>query len=102
MMMMSPAGASSTAARRPAIPLPTIMKSPRTSTEGYTNAAIGDWRDVWPITYRPITYHQAGMLRVDVAAGPHRYPIYIEHGLTAQLGRLIEQSPVPAPRQFFI
>jgi 3-dehydroquinate synthase len=42
------------------------------------------------------------MLRVDVAAGPHRYPIYIEHGLTAQLGRLIEQSPVPASRQFFI
>ena len=32
MMMMSPAGASSTAARSPAIPLPTIMKSPRTST----------------------------------------------------------------------
>ncbi len=42
------------------------------------------------------------MLRVDVAAGPHRYPIYIEHGLTAQLGRLIEQSPSPASRQFFV
>ncbi len=42
------------------------------------------------------------MLRVDVAAGSHKYPIYIEHGLTAQLGRLIESSPGPASRQFFI
>ena len=30
------------------------------------------------------------------------YPIYIEHGLTAQLGRLIESSPMAASRQFFI
>ena len=43
MTMMSPAGASSTAARRPAIPLPTMMKSPRTSTGRYTNACIGEW-----------------------------------------------------------
>ena len=41
------------------------------------------------------------MLRVDVAAGTHRYPIYIEHGLTAQLGRLLEQSKAPS-RQFFV
>jgi 3-dehydroquinate synthase len=41
------------------------------------------------------------MLRVDVSAGPHRYPIYIEHGLTAQLGRLLDQSSLPAQR-FFI
>ena len=27
------------------------------------------------------------MLRIDVSAGTHRYPIYIEHGLTAHLGR---------------
>ena len=40
MMTMSPAGASSTAARSPAIPLPTIMKSPRTSTGCYTTAHI--------------------------------------------------------------
>ncbi|HKY22279.1 MAG TPA: 3-dehydroquinate synthase [Vicinamibacterales bacterium] len=42
------------------------------------------------------------MLRVDVSAGSHRYPIYIEHGLTAQIGRLIAQSPSPASRQFFV
>ena len=42
------------------------------------------------------------MLRVDVAAGSHKYPIYIEHGLTAQLGRLIGSSPKPASRQFFV
>ena len=42
------------------------------------------------------------MLRIDVAAGSHKYPIYIEHGLTAQLGRLIESSPKPASRQFFV
>jgi 3-dehydroquinate synthase len=41
------------------------------------------------------------MLRVDVAAGTNRYPIYIEHGLTAQLGRLIEASKA-AVRQFFV
>ncbi len=42
------------------------------------------------------------MLRVDVETGSHKYPIYIEHGLTAQLGRLINQSPSPASRHFFI
>jgi 3-dehydroquinate synthase len=42
------------------------------------------------------------MLRVDVKAGTQQYPIYIEYGLTAQLGRLIEQSPKPASRHFFI
>ena len=42
------------------------------------------------------------MLRIDVSAGSHRYPVYIEHGLTAQLGRLIEQSPGTASRQFFV
>jgi 3-dehydroquinate synthase len=42
------------------------------------------------------------MLRVDVSAGSHRYPIYIEHDLTAQLGRLIESSSKPRSRQFFI
>ena len=42
------------------------------------------------------------MLRVDVKAASHEYSIYIEQGLTAQLGRLIEQSPGPASRQFFI
>ena len=40
------------------------------------------------------------MLRVDVSAGPHRYPIYIEHGLTSQLGRLLDQSSAPAQRFF--
>jgi 3-dehydroquinate synthase len=42
------------------------------------------------------------MLRVDVKTASHEYPIYIEHGVAAQLGRLIEQSPKPASRQFFI
>ncbi len=42
------------------------------------------------------------MLRVDVEAGSQKYPIYIEQGLTAQLGRLIQSSPKPASRQFFI
>ena len=41
------------------------------------------------------------MLRVDVAAGTHRYPIYIEHGLTAQLGRLADAAR-PGTRLFFI
>ena len=41
------------------------------------------------------------MLRIDVTAGTHRYPIYIEHGLTAQLGRFVEQSKAGA-RQIFI
>jgi 3-dehydroquinate synthase len=41
------------------------------------------------------------MLRVDVAAGSQRYPVFIEHGLTAQLGRLIEQTLGPS-RRFFI
>jgi 3-dehydroquinate synthase len=45
------------------------------------------------------------LLRVDVQTGTQSYPIYIEHGLTAQLGRLIEstshRSPVsdPSPGQ---
>ena len=42
------------------------------------------------------------MLRVDVQTGSQSYPIYIEHGLTAQLGRLIESSGYAASRQFFI
>ena len=41
------------------------------------------------------------MLRVDVSAGASRYPIYIEHGLTAQLGRLVESSKGGA-RRFFV
>src|SRR5215212_405100 len=41
------------------------------------------------------------MRRIDVSAGTNRYPIYIEHGLTAHLGRLLEQSKSPA-RQFFV
>jgi 3-dehydroquinate synthase len=41
------------------------------------------------------------MLRVDVQTGSHTYPIYIEHGLTAQLGRLIDASK-GASRQFFV
>jgi 3-dehydroquinate synthase len=41
------------------------------------------------------------MQRIDVSAGTNRYPIYIEHGLTAQLGRLLEQSNAPK-RQFFV
>lgn len=42
------------------------------------------------------------MIRIDITVGSHSYPIYIEHGLTAQMGRLIEQSPKPASRCFFI
>jgi 3-dehydroquinate synthase len=42
------------------------------------------------------------MLRVDVKTGSQSYPIYIEHGITPQLGRLIESSPKPASRQFFV
>jgi 3-dehydroquinate synthase len=42
------------------------------------------------------------LLRVDVEAGSHKYPIYIERGLTAQLGRLIEQSSTRPSRHFFI
>jgi 3-dehydroquinate synthase len=42
------------------------------------------------------------LLRVDVEAGSHKYPIYVEHGLTAQLGRLIEQSSKPLSRHFFV
>jgi 3-dehydroquinate synthase len=42
------------------------------------------------------------LLRVDVHTGSHTYPIYIEHGLTAQLGRLIESSGRAASRQFFV
>ncbi|HET9467486.1 MAG TPA: 3-dehydroquinate synthase family protein, partial [Vicinamibacterales bacterium] len=41
------------------------------------------------------------MLRVDVRTGSQSYPIYIEHGVTAQLGRLVESS-VSASRRFFI
>jgi 3-dehydroquinate synthase len=41
------------------------------------------------------------MLRVDVSAGANRYPIYIEQGLTAQLGRLVE-SARPGARHLFI
>jgi len=42
------------------------------------------------------------MLRVDVRTGSHSYPIFIEHGVAAQLGKLIESSPKPASRQFFV
>src|SRR6185436_6824164 len=41
------------------------------------------------------------MLRIDVSAGTNRYPIYIEHGLTAQLGRLVDAAR-PGARHFFI
>ena len=41
------------------------------------------------------------MLRIDVSAGTNRYPIYIEHGLTAQLGRLADAAR-PGARHFFI
>ena len=37
------------------------------------------------------------MLRVDVRTGTQTYPIYIEHGLTAQLGRLIESTRLRSP-----
>jgi 3-dehydroquinate synthase len=40
-------------------------------------------------------------VRVDVSAGSHRYPIYIEDGLTAQLGRLVE-SWRAGSRHFFV
>jgi 3-dehydroquinate synthase len=42
------------------------------------------------------------LLRIDVTAGQHAYPIYIEHGLTAQLGHLITQTPRPPSRHFFV
>jgi 3-dehydroquinate synthase len=32
------------------------------------------------------------MLRIDVSTDHHRYPIYIEPGITAQLGHLVEQT----------
>jgi len=41
------------------------------------------------------------MLRIDISAGHHRYPIYIEPGVTAQLGRLVEQTK-PGGRYVFI
>jgi 3-dehydroquinate synthase len=41
------------------------------------------------------------MLRVDVSAGTNRYPIYIERGLTAELGRLVA-SARPGARHLFI
>jgi 3-dehydroquinate synthase len=41
------------------------------------------------------------MLRVDVTAGTNRYPVFIEHGLTAQLGRLLEHARADA-RYVFI
>ena len=41
------------------------------------------------------------MLRVDVAAGSNRYPIYIEHGVSAQLGRLADELK-PNSRYMFI
>jgi 3-dehydroquinate synthase len=41
------------------------------------------------------------MLRIDVAAGTNRYPIYIEHGLVAQLGRLVDTAR-PGARHVFI
>jgi 3-dehydroquinate synthase len=42
------------------------------------------------------------LLRVDVQTGSHTYPIYIEHGITAQLGRLIESSGHAASRHVFV
>jgi len=42
------------------------------------------------------------MLRIDVSAGSQTYPIHIEQGLTAQLGRVMEQSLRSASRPFFI
>jgi 3-dehydroquinate synthase len=41
------------------------------------------------------------MLRVDVRTGSTSYPIFIEHGLTSQLGRLMEPLKT-ASRRFFI
>jgi 3-dehydroquinate synthase len=57
-----------------------MMKSPRTSTDCYPTSI---------------------MRRVEVSAGSARYPIYIEHGITAQLGRLLDQSN-PRARRFFV
>jgi 3-dehydroquinate synthase len=42
------------------------------------------------------------MLRVDVRTGSQPYSIFIEHGVAAQLGKLIESSPKHASRQFFV
>lgn len=42
------------------------------------------------------------MLRVDVSAGSHRYPVFIEHGVTAQLGRLIESVFKPPSQKFVV
>jgi 3-dehydroquinate synthase len=41
------------------------------------------------------------MLRIDVSSGSHRYPVYIERGVTAQLGRLVENAR-PGARYFFV
>jgi len=41
------------------------------------------------------------MLRIDVSAGAARYPIYIEHGLTSQLNRLVDEAR-PGSRQIFV
>jgi len=41
------------------------------------------------------------MLRIDVTTPAHRYPIYIDHGLTSQLGRLVEAAR-PGTRHFFV
>ena len=41
------------------------------------------------------------MLRIDVTAGTHRYPIHIEHGLVAQLGRLVDAAR-PGGRRVFV
>ena len=42
------------------------------------------------------------MVRVDVQTPSHQYPVYIEHGLTKQLGSILSGSPKPASRHFFI
>jgi 3-dehydroquinate synthase len=42
------------------------------------------------------------LVRVDVRTPSQQYPIYIEHGLTKQLGSIIAGSPKPASRLFFI
>jgi 3-dehydroquinate synthase len=42
------------------------------------------------------------MVRIDVSTPSHAYPIYIEHGLAPQLGRLIAQAPRPASRHVVI
>jgi len=41
------------------------------------------------------------MLRVDVNSGAAHYPIYIERGVTAQLGRLVDAAKIGS-RHFFI